>query len=131
MITGDGILFRLVPYIRIFGRLKKVRECVYGMTPRISKHGNNMTMQRRPLYSHPSTFLHPMFKRIVFHPDAAIVHASGIGQLQANPPVAGLRTSPGKQTLRAESSMGANDMVVVEGHLWDKVFSTPTSHFQA
>ena len=50
-------------------------------------------------------------------PDASVVHASGSGQLQANPHVAGLWLSPGKPTRRAVSTMGSNDLVVGEDHI--------------
>ena len=50
-------------------------------------------------------------------PDASVVHASGSGQLQANPHVAGPWLSPGKPTLMAVATMGSNDMVVGEDHM--------------
>ena len=49
--------------------------------------------------------------------DASLVHASGIGKLLANPPVACPRFSPGKPTQMAVTAMGSNDLVVGEGHL--------------
>ena len=50
-------------------------------------------------------------------PDTSVVHASGIGQLQANPHVAGPWLSPGKLTRRAVTTMGSNDLVVGEDHM--------------
>ena len=50
-------------------------------------------------------------------PDASIVHASGSGQLQANPHVAGPWLSSGKPTRRAVTTMGSNDLVVGEDHM--------------
>ena len=47
-------------------------------------------------------------------PDASVVHASGSGQLQANPPVAGPRLSPGKLTRRATTTMGSIDLLTGE-----------------
>ena len=47
-------------------------------------------------------------------PDASVVHASGSGQLQANPHVAGPRLSPENPTLWAVTTMGSNDLVVGE-----------------
>ena len=49
--------------------------------------------------------------------DVSIVHASGTGQLQANPPIAGLRLSPGKSTLWVVNVMGYNDLVMGEDHM--------------
>ena len=48
---------------------------------------------------------------------ASVVHASGSGQLQANPHVAGPWLSPGKPTRRAVTTMGFNDLVVGEDHM--------------
>ena len=48
---------------------------------------------------------------------ASIVHASGSGQLQANPHVAGPWLSPGKTTRRAVATMRSNDLVVGEVHM--------------
>ena len=48
---------------------------------------------------------------------ASVVHASGSGQLQANPHVAGPWLSPGKPTRRAVTTMGFNDLVVGEVHM--------------
>ena len=48
---------------------------------------------------------------------ASVVHASGSGQLQANPHVAGPWLSPGKPTRRAVTTMGSNDLVVGEVHM--------------
>ena len=50
-------------------------------------------------------------------PDAAVVHASGSGQLQASPHVAGLRLSPGMPIRRAVTTMGSNDLVIGEDHM--------------
>ena len=50
-------------------------------------------------------------------PDASVVHASGSGQLQANPHVAGPWLSPGKSTRRAVTTMGSNDLVIGEDHM--------------
>ena len=44
---------------------------------------------------------------------ASVVHASGSGQLQANPHVAGPWLSPSKPTRRAVTTMGSNDLVVI------------------
>ena len=51
------------------------------------------------------------------HLHASVVHASGSGQLQANPHVAGPWLSPGKPTRRAITTMGSNDLVVGEVHM--------------
>ena len=48
---------------------------------------------------------------------ASVVHASGSGQLQANPHVAGPWLSPGKPTRRSVTTMGSNDLVVGKVHL--------------
>ena len=48
---------------------------------------------------------------------ASVVHASGSGQLQANPHVAGPWLSPWKPTRRAVTTMGSNDLVVGEVHM--------------
>ena len=50
-------------------------------------------------------------------PDASVVNASGTGQLQAHPHVAGPWLSPGKHTRRAVATMGSNDLVVGEDHM--------------
>ena len=50
-------------------------------------------------------------------PDASVVHASGSGQLQANPHVAGPWLSPGKPTRRAVTTVGSKDLVVGEDHM--------------
>ena len=50
-------------------------------------------------------------------PDTSVVHASGSGQLQANPHVAGPWLSPRKPTRRAVTTMGSNDLVVGEDHM--------------
>ena len=47
-------------------------------------------------------------------PDASVVHASGIGQLQADPLVAGPRLSTWKPTRRAMATMGFIDLVVCD-----------------
>ena len=54
---------------------------------------------------------------IVIALHASVVHASGSGQLQANPHVAGPWLSPGKPTRRAVTTMGSNDLVVGEVHM--------------
>ena len=46
--------------------------------------------------------------------DTSGVHTSGIGQLQANPPVAGPRHSPGKATQMVVTTMVSNDLVIGE-----------------
>ena len=51
------------------------------------------------------------------YPDASVVHASGSGQLQANPHVAGPWLSAGKPTRRAVTTMGSNDLVVGEDRM--------------
>ena len=51
-------------------------------------------------------------------PDAAVVHAFGSEQLQANPHVAGPWLSHGKPTRRAVTTMASNDLVVVEDHMF-------------
>ena len=53
----------------------------------------------------------------MYCPDTSVVHASGSGQLQANPHVAGLWLSPWKPTRRAVITMGFNDLVVGEDHM--------------
>ena len=50
-------------------------------------------------------------------PDASIVHASGSGQMQANPHVAGPWLSSGKPSRRAVTTVGSNDWVVGEDHM--------------
>ena len=50
-------------------------------------------------------------------PDVSVVNASGSGQLQANPHVAGPWLSPGKPTRRAATTIGSNNMVVGEDHM--------------
>ena len=54
---------------------------------------------------------------MLLRPNASIVHASGSGQLQANPHVVGLWLSPGKPTRRAVTTMASNDLVVGEDHM--------------
>ena len=51
------------------------------------------------------------------HLDASDVHASGSGQLQANPHVAGPWLYPGKPTRRAVTTGGSDDLVVGEDHM--------------
>ena len=51
------------------------------------------------------------------YPDASVVHASGSGQLQANPHVAGPWLSTGKPTRWAVTTMVSNDLVVGEDHM--------------
>ena len=55
-------------------------------------------------------------------PDASVVHASGSGQLQANPHVACLWLSPGKPTRRAVTTMGSNDLVVGDDQMLEPSF---------
>ena len=55
---------------------------------------------------------------IIFNsPDTSVVHASGSGQLQANPHVVGPWLSHRKPTRRAVTTMGSNDLVVGEDHM--------------
>ena len=54
---------------------------------------------------------------IVLCPDVSVVHASGSGQLQANPHVAGPWLSPGKPTRRVVTMIGLNDLVIGEDHM--------------
>ena len=54
---------------------------------------------------------------IYIYPDASVVHASGSGQLQANPHVAGPWLFPGKSTRRALTTIMSNDLVVGEDHM--------------
>ena len=49
--------------------------------------------------------------------DASVVHASGSGQLQANPHPHPPWLSPGKPTRRAVTTMESNDLVVGEDHM--------------
>ena len=49
--------------------------------------------------------------------DASVVHASGAGQLQANPNEAGPWLSHRKPTRRTVATMGSNDLVVEEDHM--------------
>ena len=49
--------------------------------------------------------------------DASVIHVSGTGQLQANPPVLGPRRSPEKPYRRAVTTLWSNDLVVGEDHL--------------
>ena len=53
----------------------------------------------------------------MYRPYASVVHASGSGQLQANPHVAGSWLPPGKPTRKAVTTMGSNDLVVGEDHM--------------
>ena len=55
--------------------------------------------------------------------DASIVHASGTGQLQANPSVAGPSLSLWKPSRRAVTTMGSNDMFVGKTTCLDRVAS--------
>ena len=48
---------------------------------------------------------------------ASIVDTKGTGKLQANPPVADPRLSPGMPTQRAVTTMGSIELVVGEEHL--------------
>ena len=59
----------------------------------------------------------PYISICIFALHASVVHASGTGQLQANPHVAGPWLSPGKPTRRAVTTMGSNDLVVGEVHM--------------
>ena len=52
-----------------------------------------------------------------FTSDTSVVHASGIAPLQATPPVAGPKLSPGMLTRKALTKMGSNDLVVGEDHM--------------
>ena len=47
----------------------------------------------------------------------SVVHASGSGQLQANPHVAVLWLSPGKPTRRVVTAVGSSDLVIGEDHM--------------
>ena len=53
----------------------------------------------------------------IISPDVSVVHASGSGQLQAKPHVAGPWLSPGKPTWRAVTTMGSNNLVVGEDYM--------------
>ena len=55
---------------------------------------------------------------LCYSSDTSVVHASGSGQLQANPHVAGLLLSPGKPTQRAVATMGSNDLFIGEDHMF-------------
>ena len=55
--------------------------------------------------------------KIIHGPDTSVVHASGSGQLQANPHVVGPWLSPGKPTRGAVTTMGSNDLVVGTDHM--------------
>ena len=46
---------------------------------------------------------------VTYCPESSVVNASGTGQLQANPPMACPRLSPGKSTKRVVTTMGSND----------------------
>ena len=50
-------------------------------------------------------------------PDAAVVHAFGMGQSQVNLSVASPRLSTGKPTRRSATKMGSNELVAGEDHL--------------
>ena len=58
-----------------------------------------------------------MLKCLLKSPDASVVLASGSGQLQANPHVAGTWLSPGMPSRRAVTTMGSSDLVVGEDHM--------------
>ena len=58
-----------------------------------------------------------MLLYIMLSPDTPVVHASGSGQLRANPHVACQWLSPGKSARRAVTTMGSNDLVVGEDHM--------------
>ena len=60
---------------------------------------------------------HDQSLKLYIGPDSSVVHASGSGQLQANPHVAGPWLSPGKPTRRAVTTIGSNDLVVGEVHM--------------
>ena len=64
--------------------------------------------------------LHFYIKRC---PDASVVHAPGIGQLQEYPPVAGSRLSTWKSIQRAVTTMGLSDLVVGDDYLVRRVAS--------
>ena len=57
------------------------------------------------------------YQTIIQNPDASDDHASGAGQVQANPPVAVQWLSPGKSTGRVVTTMRFNDMVAGEENL--------------
>ena len=67
------------------------------------------------LYSSHLTCCRTRYSRV--RPDAFVVHASGSGQLQANPHVAGPWLSPGMPTRRAVATMGSNYLIVGEDHM--------------
>ena len=50
-------------------------------------------------------------------PAASVVHASGSGQLHANPHVVGPWLSSGRPTRRAVPTIWSNDLVVGEDHM--------------
>ena len=53
--------------------------------------------------------------------EASVFQASGIGQLLANPHVAGTRLSPGKPSQRAVTTTENNDLDVGEDHLLEPI----------
>ena len=60
----------------------------------------------------------PLLQPYYYHcSDASVVHASGSGQLQANPHVAGPWLSLGKPIRRAITTMGSKDLVVGDDHM--------------
>ena len=74
------------------------------------------------MYLHCFTYFHMHYDNyLLCHinscPDASVVHASGSGQLQANPHVAGPWLSHGRPTRRAVTTMGYNNLVVGEDHM--------------
>ena len=70
-----------------------------------------------PVYVHLLLCLHIYIVCMYIRPDTSVVHASGSGQLQANPQVAGPRLSPGKSTRRVATAMGSNNLVIGEDHM--------------
>ena len=50
---------------------------------------------------------------LYYGPDVSVVHASGAGILEENPPVAAPSLSPMKPTRRLVTTMVSNDLVVV------------------
>ena len=71
---------------------------------------NTLTINR-PIQCHPHRHW------TICCPDASVVHASGSGQLQANPHMAGPWHSPWKPTGWAVTTMRSNDLVVGEDHM--------------
>ena len=88
---------------------------VNGLTSNISKQAQTHTCVNKSwLKRHHLVTTLLLFIR---SPDTPVVHASGSGQLRANPHVAGPWLSPGKSTRRAVTTMGSNDLVVGEDHM--------------